>query len=67
MVGAFEVLTLGRYSPEDWKGYVVVPGSEGQGGALENYIKVVAQLYRKDAAVQGANGLVHACLLYTSG
>ena len=60
VVGAFEVLTLGRYSPEDWKGYVVVPGSEGQGGALENYIRVVAQLYRKDAAVQGANGLVHA-------
>jgi adenine-specific DNA-methyltransferase len=61
VVGAFEVLTLGRYSPEDWNGYVVMPGGEGQeSGVLENYIKVVSHLYRKDAAAQGANGLVHA-------
>ena len=27
---------------------------------LENYIEVICRLYRKDAAIQGATGLVHA-------
>lgn len=52
--GPFEVMTLGRYSAEDWKGYVT------ESGKLENYISVICRLYRKDAAIQGANGLVHA-------
>lgn len=63
--GPFEVLTLGRYSVEDWKGYVSEPATPGYGGAaepakLENYIEVICRLYRKHAAVQGASGLVHA-------
>jgi adenine-specific DNA-methyltransferase len=59
--GAFEVMTLGRYSVEDWKGYVVAPGGEDPTAPkLQNYIQVICRLYRKDAAVQGSNGLVHA-------
>lgn len=52
--GPFEMMTVGRYSIEDWKGYVK------EGGKLENYISVICRLYRKDAAVQSANGLLHA-------
>lgn len=61
VTGPFEVMTLGRYSVEDWKGAVVI--HEGQGieqAQLENYIEVICRLYRKDSAVQGASGLVHA-------
>jgi len=59
--GAFEVMSLGRYSVEDWKGYVATPQAEGiESPKLENYIGVICRLYRKDAAVQGASGLVHA-------
>ena len=61
--GPFEVMTLGRYSVEDWKGWVVRESPDGgDGGAarLENYIETVCRLYRRDAAVQGATGLVHA-------
>jgi adenine-specific DNA-methyltransferase len=60
--GPFEVMTLGRYSVEDWKGYVVSEAARTHGEApkLENYIAVICRLYRKDAAVQGAGGLVHA-------
>jgi adenine-specific DNA-methyltransferase len=58
--GPFEVSSLGRYSVEDWKGYVVqVPGI-GEAANLENYVEVICRLYRKDAAIQGATGLVHA-------
>jgi hypothetical protein len=32
----------------------------GEPAKLENYIGVICRLYRRDAAVQGANGLVHA-------
>jgi adenine-specific DNA-methyltransferase len=53
--GPFEVMSIGRYSVEDWKGYVV-----GEAAKLENYIEVICRLYRKDAAIQGASGLVHA-------
>jgi adenine-specific DNA-methyltransferase len=60
--GPFEVMSLGRYSVEDWKGYVVreAAGSYGEAAKLENYIEVICRLYRKDAAIQGASGLVHA-------
>ena len=61
--GPFEVMTLGRYSVEDWKGWVVrerPDGAEGGGVRLENYIETICRLYRRDAAVQGATGLVHA-------
>jgi adenine-specific DNA-methyltransferase len=58
--GPFEVMTLGRYSVEDWKGYVVHEPGIGEAAKLENYIEVICRLYRKDAAIQGATGLVHA-------
>ena len=48
-------MSLGRYSIEDWKGYVASEPSK-----LENYIEVICRLYRKNAAIQGASGLVHA-------
>jgi adenine-specific DNA-methyltransferase len=58
VTGPFEVMTLGRYSLEDWKGYVVGEGTDA--GRLENYIGVVCRLYRKDAALDPTGGLVHA-------
>jgi hypothetical protein len=58
--GPFEVASLGRYSVEDWKGYVVREPGVGEASKLENYIEVICRLYRKDAAIQGATGLVHA-------
>jgi adenine-specific DNA-methyltransferase len=58
--GPFEIATLGRYSVEDWKGYVAREPGIGEVTKLENYIEVICRLYRKDAAIQGANGLVHA-------
>ena len=59
--GPFEVMSLGRYSIEDWKGYVRTSGGESAEPAkLQNYIEVICRLYRKDAAVQGASGLIHA-------
>jgi adenine-specific DNA-methyltransferase len=58
--GPFEVMSLGRYSVEDWKGYVVREPGVGETAKLENYIEVICRLYRKDAAIQGATGLVHA-------
>lgn len=62
VVGPFEVMSLGRYSVEDWKGYVVreSPQAYHEATQLENYIEVICRLYRKDAAIQGATGLVHA-------
>jgi adenine-specific DNA-methyltransferase len=56
VTGPFEVMSVGRYSIDDWKGYV------RQGEKLENYIAVICRLYKKDASIQGANGLVHAIL-----
>lgn len=58
VAGPFEVMTLGRYSIEDWKGYVVGEGHDA--GRLENYIGVVSRLYRKDAGLEPTGGLVHA-------
>jgi adenine-specific DNA-methyltransferase len=60
VTGPFEVASLGRYSVEDWKGYVVRGPGNGEPAKLENYIEVICRLYRKDAAIQGATGLVHA-------
>lgn len=60
VTGPFEVMSLGRYSVEDWKGYVLGPDDDTQPQRLENYIQVLCRLYRPDAAVQGANGLIHA-------
>jgi adenine-specific DNA-methyltransferase len=59
ITGPFELMTLGRYSIEDWKGYVV-SGTGTEAAKLENYIEVICRLYRKEAAVQGASGLIHA-------
>jgi adenine-specific DNA-methyltransferase len=61
--GPLEVMSLGRYSVEDWKGYVSAAeplAAYGEPAKLENYIDVICRLYRKGAAVQGASGLVHA-------
>lgn len=58
--GPLEVMSLGRYSVEDWKGYVVREPGIGEAAMLENYIEVICRLYRKNAAIQGATGLVHA-------
>jgi adenine-specific DNA-methyltransferase len=61
VAGPFEVMSLGRYSVEDWKGYVAVPADAGvEAPKLENYIQVICRLYRRDAGVQGASGLIHA-------
>jgi len=60
--GPMEIASLGRYSVEDWKGYVARQPDAGyaEPAKLENYIEVICRLYRKDAAIQGAGGLVHA-------
>jgi adenine-specific DNA-methyltransferase len=60
ITGPFEAMTLGRYSLEDWKGYVL----DGGGGAeaLENYISVICRLYRKDAGLQDSAGTIHAVI-----
>jgi adenine-specific DNA-methyltransferase len=62
VTGPFDVMSLGRYSLEDWKGYVVAEGATafGEPGKLENYIEVICRLYRKNAAIQNTGGLVHA-------
>lgn len=57
VTGPFEVMTLGRYSIEDWKGYVL--NGDGQ-AEPENYVAVVSRLYRKDAALQDSAGLIHS-------
>lgn len=54
VAGPFELLSVGRYSLEDWK------GSFSEGGTVENYINVICRLYRKDAAPQTSKGLIHA-------
>ena len=58
--GPFDVSTLGRYSVEDWTGYVLCSDGGGDGAKLQNYIEVICRLYRPNAAVQGATGLLHA-------
>lgn len=56
--GPFEVMTLGRYSLEDWKGYML--GEHVDEGLLENYVSVISRLYRPDAALQESAGIIHA-------
>jgi adenine-specific DNA-methyltransferase len=58
ITGPFEVMTLGRYAPEDWKGYIVA--GNGEAPRLENYIAVICRLYRKGAGLQGSAGTIHA-------
>jgi len=58
VTGPFELSTLGRYSIEDWKGYVVGEGADA--GKLENYITVVCRLYRKGCGLVPSAGLIHA-------
>lgn len=59
--GPLDVMSIGRYSVEDWKGSVMREKVGGiEAAKLENYIEVICRLYRKDAAIQGAIGLVHA-------
>jgi adenine-specific DNA-methyltransferase len=56
--GPFEVMSLGRYSLEDWKGYLV--GADG--GApekLENYVEVICRLYRPDVEIGTTGGFLH--------
>lgn len=61
ITGPFEVMSLGRYSVEDWKGYVATASDEeGNAPKLKNYLEVICRLYRKDAAIQGTSGLIHA-------
>lgn len=60
VAGPFEVMSLGRYSVEDWKGYVVSAEAGIEPPKLENYIQVICRLYRKDAGVQGTSGFIHA-------
>jgi adenine-specific DNA-methyltransferase len=57
--GPFEVMSLGRYSIEDWKGWIGANG-DGDPAKLQNYIEVICRLYRPHSAPQGAGGLVHA-------
>jgi adenine-specific DNA-methyltransferase len=57
VTGPFELATLGRYSVEDWKGYVVGEGDDA--GKLENYIGVICRLYRQGAALAPSGGLIH--------
>jgi adenine-specific DNA-methyltransferase len=54
VTGPFEVMSVGRYSIDDWKGYV------RQGEKLENYVDVICRLYRKDASKEGAHDYVNA-------
>jgi hypothetical protein len=54
--GPFEVMTLGRYSVDDWKGYLVGGDTE----RLENYVSVICRLYDPEASVQESLGVIHA-------
>src|SRR5260370_30106337 len=61
VTGPFAVMTLGRYSVEDWNGSVCIPDGRGiEQAQLQHYIEVICRLYRKDSAFQGPTGLVHA-------
>lgn len=54
VTGPFEILAVGRYSIEDWK------GTFSEGGTVENYITVICRLYRRDASPQTSKGMIHA-------
>jgi hypothetical protein len=50
-------MTLGRYSADDWKGYLL-------GGVdtekLENYVSVICHLYDRQASLRESLGVIHA-------
>jgi adenine-specific DNA-methyltransferase len=54
VTGPFEMMSVGRYSIDDWKGYV------RQGEKLENYVDVICRLYKKDASKESATGFINA-------
>lgn len=68
VAGPFEVMSVGRYSVEDWRGYLISESDNGYADSarLENYIDVICKLYRKDASTQGATGFVHAVVDFGS-
>jgi hypothetical protein len=53
-------MTLGRYSIQDWRGYIV--GGDSEAGRLENYITVICRLYRKEAGFVQSTGAIHAAI-----
>ena len=65
--GPFEVLTLGRYSLEDWKGYLMDPDGQGAAAGLQNYVEVITLLYRPKSESDGGAGLIHAIEETTDG
>lgn len=56
--GPFEVMTIGRYSIEDWRG--VATGAPPDASRLENYVEVLCRLYWPEAEVGASSGLLHA-------
>lgn len=56
--GPFEMLSLGRYSPEEWKGSLI--GAADDPEKLGNYVEVIARLYRPHAEVLEGAQAVHA-------
>lgn len=54
VAGPIEVLSIGRYSRQDWVGYV------DEAGTLENYIKVICRLYRANASFEAGEGFIHS-------
>ena len=59
VAGPFEVMNLGRYSLESWRGYLV-GGDGSEPEKLENYVEVMCRLYRPHAEVGSSSGLLHA-------
>ena len=56
--GPFEIMTLGRYSLEDWRGQLAT--ARGDDLILEDYIAVICRLYRANASLVSSAGLIHA-------
>jgi adenine-specific DNA-methyltransferase len=56
--GPLEILTLGRYSLEEWRGQLATP--RGDDLMLEDYIAVICRLYRAKASLVRSTGLIHA-------
>ena len=58
--GPFEVMTLGRYSIEDWKGALVDDGADES--KLENYVQVICHLYQPHVELVAASGFIHGVI-----
>jgi len=56
--GPFELMALGRYSIEDWRGQLVA--STTGGVSLEDYVTVICRLYRRNASLLDSMGVIHA-------